>query len=127
MDPRTQILKSLISITIQKTKTIGRLFWRKWPKTLFSAFYNIFTGMPKACQIIQHKPLTSNYKVHWSPSPCKNLKQSDDIFWGKWPITSFSAFYEIFAGMPKACQIFPAQTTYAKSLSSLASIIVQKN
>ena len=47
-------------------------------------------------------------------------------FWGKWPITSFSAFYEIFAGMPKACQIFPTQTTYAKSLSSLASIIIQK-
>ena len=38
----------------------------------------------------------------------------------------FPAFYDIFTGMPKACQIFPAQTNYAKSLSSLVSIIVQK-
>ena len=101
-------------------------FWENGQKPNFWAFYNIFTGMLKACQIFRHKPLAPNYKVNWSLSLCKNLEQSDNYFWRKWPKTLFSAFYDIFTGMPKACQIFPTQTTYAKSLSSLASIILQK-
>ena len=47
-------------------------------------------------------------------------------FWENYQKPHFLAFYNIFTGMPKACQIFPAQITYAKLLSSLASIIVQK-
>ena len=101
---------------MQKIKTTSH-FW---------AFYNIFTGMPKACQIFRHKSLTPNCKVHWSPSLCKKLKQSDYYFWRKWSRTSFSAFYNIFLGMHKACQMFPAQPTDAKSLSLLASIMCKK-
>ena len=47
-------------------------------------------------------------------------------FWENGQKPHFWSFYNIFTGMPKACQIFPAQTTYAKSLSLLASIILQK-
>ena len=67
-----------------------------------------------------------NYKVYWSPSLCKKLKQFDNNFWRKWLKTSFSAICGIFTGMPKACQIFPAQTAYAKSWTLLASITMQK-
>ena len=37
------------------------------------------------------------------------------LFLEKMAKTTFSPFNNIFTGMPKACQIFPAQTAHAKS------------
>ena len=42
-------------------------------------------------------------------------KPVQGLFLEKMAKTKFSAFYDIFMGMPKACQIFPTQTTHAKS------------
>ena len=64
-------------------KNLGRSydqFLRKWPKTLFFAFYGIFAGMPKACQIFPHKPSMPNHKAHWPLLTSKILRWSYDQF-----------------------------------------------
>ena len=46
-----KIIKSIGLYHYAKIKTVRWLFLEKMAKTKFSPFNNIFTGMPKACQI----------------------------------------------------------------------------
>ena len=68
---------------------------------------------PRRVRYFRRKMLAQNYEVHWFLSLCKKIKRSGNYSWRKWPKTTFSAFYDIFRGMPKACQIFPGQTALA--------------
>ena len=105
----------LASINMQNFRTI---LWPVFEKFAKNPIFGQFTAFLRACpghaSIFPHKPPTSNHKVYLPLSTYKILGRSYDRFLRKQRKTLFFAFYGIFAGMPKACQIFPAQITYVK-------------
>ena len=110
-----QIIKS-ISLHHSAKKWISPMinFGENELKYCFRHFTAFSRACPRRVRIFPNKPSTPNHKVHWPPLTCKITERSYDRFARNWAKISFRTFYNIFTGMPKACQICSAWIAYAK-------------